>query len=211
MRNKMKIIDNLSFKNVLGLSNNKYIPNPSEVVIPASKSREERPLKKEVLLEWVGLTKLPPTKKNEKFMRSLTIIAFVVLVLLVILQEFIPIVAILVVVFISYVIAAAPAEQVKYEITTLGFTYGGEFFPWDAFRYFFITQKEGYCMFNLDLHKDGVSRLFVLVSEDKAAQVQSLLNEYLPFLEKPPEDFADKIFKLFVSKINITSQSTSNS
>jgi len=207
----MKIFDNLSFKNVLGLSNNKYTPNPSEVVIPARKSREERPLKKEVLLEWVGLTKLPPAKKNEKFMRSLTIIAFVVLVLLVILQEFIPIVAVLVVVFISYVIAATPAEQVKYEITTLGFTYGGEFFPWDAFRYFFITQREGYTMFNLDLQRDGVSRLFVLASEDKAAEVQSLLNEYLPFLEKPPEDFADKIFKMFVSKIDITGQSTGNS
>lgn len=202
----MKIIDNLSFKNVLGLSNDKYIPDPSEIIIPASKTKEQRPLKKEVLLEWMGLTKLPPTKKNEKFMRSLTIIAFVVLVLLVILQEFIPIVAILVVVFISYVISATPAEQVKYEITTLGFTYGGEFYPWDAFRYFFITHKDDYSVFNLDLNKEGVSRLFVLVSQDRTDEIQGLLNEYLPFLEKPPEDFADKIFKLFVSKINVTDQ-----
>ncbi len=206
----MKIIDNLSFKNVLGLSNNKYMPDPSEVIVPASRTKEERPLKKEVLLEWVGMTKLPPTKKNDKFMRSLTIIAFVVLVLLVILQEFIPIVAILVVVFVSYVISATPAEQVKYEITTLGFNYGGEFYPWDAFRYFFITQKEGYVIFNLDLHKDGVSRLFVLVAEDKVAEVQTLLNEYLPFLEKAPEDFADKIFKMFVNKINVNDQTNSS-
>ena len=206
----MKILDNLSFQNVLGLSNSKYTPQPTDIVIPAGRLKEERPLKKEVLLEWVGLTKLPATKKNEKFMRSVTIIAFVVLALLVILQEFIPIIAVLVVVFISYVISAAPAEQIKYAITTLGFNYADEFYPWDAFRYFFVTQKEDYVVFNLDLNKQGVSRLFVLAPEEKTEEIKNLFNEYLPFLEKPPEDFADKIFKVFMKKINVT-QSNTNS
>ena len=200
----MKLFESLDFKNIVGLGNSKYTPEPDARIlpptqaIPAEGSRGS--FKKETILEWTGLSKIPSSAKNEKFMWSVTILSFVVLVLLLILQEFIIIIAVLVVIFISYVISATPTEQVKYSVTNLGLEYAGDFHPWDSFRYFFLLNKGDYVLFNLDLKSEGLSRLFVFTPAESAGQVKDALNQFLPFLEKPPEDFADKLYRNFLNK-----------
>jgi hypothetical protein len=195
-------------KNMLGLPDTKYQPSADEKVLPAKNpipsqdplAPQSQQFKKSVLLEWVGPTKMPSAKKNEKFMRAATIIGFVVLLFLLILQEFVVILAVLVIFFVYYVINAMPSTDVSYKITNLGFEYAGQFFPWNQFRFFFMQEKEDMVMFSLDLESAMLSRLFVFSTRDMAPQVMDALNEFLPFLEKPPEDFSDKIYKNFVNR-----------
>lgn len=93
-----------------------------------------------------------------------------------------------------------PSNEVSYKISNLGFEYDGQFFPWNQFRYFFMQEKEDMVMFSLDLQSSLLSRLFVFSTAEMAPQVLNALNEYLPFLEKPPEDFSDKVYKNFVNR-----------
>lgn len=195
-------------KNMLGLPDTKYQPSPDEKILPPKNplpqqdplAPQTQQFKKSVLLEWVGPTKMPSAKKNDKFMRAATIIGFVVLLILLIMQEFVVIVAVLVVFFVYYVLNSMPSNEVSYKISNLGFEYDGQFFPWNQFRYFFMQEKEDMVMFSLDLQSSLLSRLFVFSTAEMAPQVLNALDEYLPFLEKPPEDFSDKVYKNFVNR-----------
>ncbi len=189
----------------------KYQPSPDEKILPAKNpipaqdplAPQPDTFKKQDLLEWDGPSKMPSAKKNEKFMRAATIIGFVFLLGLLLMQEFVVIVAILVLFFIYYVLNAMPATIVHYKITNLGFEYDGQFFPWNQFRYFFMQPKEEMVLFSLDLNGSVLSRLFVFATFDMSDQVKSAFNEYLPFLEVPPEDFSDKVYKNFVNRFMV--------
>ncbi len=198
-------------KNMLGIPDSKYQPSPDEKILPAKNpipaqdplAPQTESFKKVTLLEWEGPSKMPSAKKNEKFMRAATIMGFVFLLVLLLLQEFVVIIAVLVLFFIYYVINAMPASIVKYKLTNLGFEFDGQFFPWNQFRYFFMQPKEDMFLFSLDLTGNVLSRLFVFSTPEMATQVKDAFNEYLPFLEVPPEDFSDKVYKNFVNRFMV--------
>jgi len=198
-------------KNMLGMPEPKFQPAPDAKILPAKNplpaqdplAPQTATFKKETLLEWEGPSKMPTPKKNEKFIRAATIMGFIFLLVLLLLQEFVVIVAVLVLFFIYYVLNALPPAIVKYKITNLGFEYDGQFFPWNQFRYFFMQPKEEVVMFSLDLTGNVLSRLFVFSTFEMAPQVQSAFNEYLPFLEVPPEDFSDKVYRNFVNRFMV--------
>lgn len=155
-------------------------------------------MNKKTLYQWSAPNKLPHGGFDPKVIRSLLIVGIVVGLILLIMQEFLLILAIGSLVFVSYVISAAPADTVVHEITNLGVIYDNEFYPWEVFKYYFFTNRDGADILGMD-RKNGV-RLIFIVNQQHKQEIHKILYERIPYLDEAPKDSLDNMYRSILDK-----------
>jgi len=186
--------------NFLGLTDTKSKePNPAaNPVFDPEKMGE-----KETLYSWEAPLRTPLKGFGGHLKKNLLIIAIVTGLFLLLIGEYFVILVVASVVFVGYILTATPSENVKYEITSHGVNYVGQFYYWNDLGNFFLTQDNGVSVLNIDVRNQIPARLFLTLKEGDEEEIKEICNKYLPYLEEKPESFMDKTYKKITDKLDL--------
>ncbi len=149
-------------------------------------SQEEK-----VLFEWTAL-KRPYQKKDKEFWVTVLSVLGLVSLILFFVKEWFLIAALMGFVFLYYVLTTVQPEKSKYKITNKGiYISSSEKLDWDALKRFWINDKWGYQVLNLETWLKFPRVVSLVIPEDKKQEVTDLLEKYLPQEEESPQ-FLDK-------------------
>lgn len=157
---------------------------------------------KAVLYAWEALSRPQKSPVNKKTAKTFMMIGIVVALVLVAMQEFILILGVISIVFLTYVLTNTPPENMKYELSNHGLDYGGQFFYWNELSRFFFVVNEGLEAVAVDTVNKSPARLFLTVLPDNKEQVKSILAKHLLYLEHEPKTAIDKAFDTVLGGIN---------
>ena len=158
---------------------------------------------KKTLHEWKAPLRTPLKAFGGKLKKNLLIVAIVIGLFLLLIGEYFIILVIASIVFIGYILAATPPEEVTYELTTHGVNYADQFYYWHELGAFFITEEEDTPILNINVKDKIPARLFLTLNKGDKDKVREICQKYLPYLKEKPETFLDKAYKKVTSKLDI--------
>lgn len=185
--------------NFLGITNTKASEEKPPVIPTFDPEKEGE---RKVLYKCTVPARVEKKSFSPKISRTMIVVVAVICLLLIIMQEFFLILVIASLVFISYVLAATPPEEVTYEITNHGINYAGQFYFWGDLKYFFFTQEEDAFVLNVDVRNKLPGRLFLTVRGEDKNQIHEIFQRYLPFLAERPQSFLDKAYSSIADKFD---------
>lgn len=200
-----KLVKAFDAREVLGMPS-KVEEETEDLVPPKQEFTHKKSPKKQVLFKWEAPLKPKQTDANMKFVRSMGIIAIVVGLLLVAMQEFLLIIAIASLVFVRYLVVNSPTETVVHEISNHGLTFAGTFFPWEDVKQFYFVQQNETDMMLVDLIKDIPGRLFFVIHAHDREKLLDVVNDYVPYLENAPKDIMKDAYNSMLDKFTLSTQ-----
>lgn len=169
--------------------------NPSEVsVVP-------QPLKE--LLVWKAPAR-PFKKRNKEYFTTIAAIVFLLIIILFFIKEWLLIGVIISLLFVSYVLATVPPEQVEHKITTRGITTGGKTYKWEIFTRFWFSKKWDHQTLHLETALVFPRQLQLILKGKSKEEVKKIVEKYLVF-EKPKTTTMDKAAKWLQEKVPLES------
>ena len=184
--------------NFLGLTNDNA---KSGVDVP--KVLQEPKPETKTLYTWTALSRPHNKNLDQKKIRTLIIIGIVISILLVAMQEFFMIIAVLSLVFVGYMLNQVPPEEVKYTITNLGVKYGELVYNWEEMKYYYFLEGHDMDVIAIDLVNILPGRLHITVQKSDKEKVSQLLSEYVTFLEKEPKTMIEHAYDSVADKIDL--------
>lgn len=191
----MKLIDVTNLLGITSLDRDK----PQDIQTPrVLKAPQETP---KTLYTWTAVSR--PEKKglDQKKLRTLIIIGIMVSLLLVAMQQFFMILAVLSLIFVVYMLGQVPPEEMTYEINTQGVKYGNLMYYWEELKYFFPITENNHEVLAIDLVNGIPGRLFFTVTKENKKKVTDLLKDYVNYLDEAPKSFIDKAYDSMTEKI----------
>lgn len=162
-----------------------------------------------VLLDWEAPSR-PFIRRSKEFYRTVGSIAFLFVVILFFIQEYLLIFAILSVLFVVYVLSTVPPDKVHNQITTLGISTADHFHKWDEMHAFWFDEKYGSRMVVVRLVMGFPTHLALLISPTQEAEIKRILSQKLPFQEKPERTFLDNAASWLSEKIPLERMTRGN-
>lgn len=165
------------------------------------KVEQEPEAPKKVLYSWKALSRPPRKRLGSKTSRNFIMIGVVICLLLLAMQLFWLILVIVSIIFVSYVLVQAPPEELEYEITTNGLSYGDRFYYWNEFKHFFFLERTDIKVIGIDLYDGLPTRVYLTIQEGDEEKVKNLLETYVHFLEQEQKSYMDKSYDWLVGKL----------
>lgn len=152
-----------------------------------------------VLYSWNAPTRLFKRRTRE-FWTTVGSMAFLLGVILLLIEEWLLILVIVSLIFVYYVFSTIPPEEIPNQISNRGVRFADRQYLWDQLDRFWITEKWGKKIINFGL-SFGMMRSFrLLATENEAKEIQTILKKYLP--EEPlPPSFSDNAAEWLAKKI----------
>ncbi len=163
-----------------------------------SAATEEKEARQEVLLAWSSPSRLFK-KRDKEYFTNIGAIIFLLMVILVFMQEFLLIAAVVSIVFLVYVLSTVPPEAVSHRITNLGIESAGHFYRWDSLVEFWFEEQWGQQM--LILRPLVGTRIIILLGIQDKAKVRQLVAKYIPYRETPDKTWVDNAATWISEKI----------
>jgi hypothetical protein len=186
--------------NFIGITDTKTKePDPAEK--PSVKLEELG--EKKTLHKWKAPLRTPLKAFGGKLKKNLLIVAIVMGIFLLLIGEYFIILVIASIVFIGYILAATPPQEVTYELTTHGVDFVDQFYYWHELGPFFITEDDGTPILNVNVKDKIPARLFLTLNKGDTEKVREICQKYLPYLKEKPETFMDRAYKKVTSKLDI--------
>lgn len=143
------------------------------------------------LFEWTAL-KRPYQKKDKEFWVTVLSILGLVSLILFFVREWFLILALSGFVFLYYVLTTVRPEKSKYKITDKGvYLSSSEKFDWQSLRRFWVNEKWGYQILNLETWLNFPRVVSFVIPNEKKEEIIDLLEKYIPQEEESPQ-FLDK-------------------
>lgn len=159
----------------------------------------------ETLLVWRSPSR--PFKKREKeFFTTIGAIVFLLAIILVFIKEFLLIGAIIALVFVAYVLATVPPEEVEHKITTNGLESVGHFYKWEELLGFWFGEKWGQSLLLIQTKLKFPGRLVILTGGEDQEKIKNVLSKYITFKEKPEKNWMDDAAKWLGEKVPLESK-----
>ncbi|HHH14303.1 MAG TPA: hypothetical protein ENJ78_01185 [candidate division WWE3 bacterium] len=156
-------------------------------------AQPKKPIPKKTLLIWEGYAR-PFKKKDKKYFTNLISTAVVIIIFLLLAGQFTIIIAFLSLLFASYALYSVPPQKTTYVITNKGIELEEEVIPWERIKDYFVSEKLGHKVINLNLYEGTLSRRYLLPdSKETLQKARKILNEYLAeYIEPKKQDFITK-------------------
>jgi hypothetical protein len=161
---------------------------------------------RKVLYSWTAPARTPLKGFNKKFLRMAVVAAVVVSLLLILMQEFFLILVVASTVFISYVLAATPSEEVACEVSNHGVKYAAQFYLWSELSHYFFTYSGDVQILNVDVKEGLPGRLFMTIPVGDGKKIGEIFGKYLPFLSEAPKTVIDKAYDYVLGKFDFESK-----
>ena len=187
--------------NFLGITNIKKEKPRATVAQTQTVSTTESLGEKITLYAWEAISR-PQKTLDKKMVKTLIIIAVVISMIFILMQEFLLVVLIASIVFMSYIIRATPAENLKYELNTHGVSYAGILYYWYDLSRFFFKSTAGSEILCVDTKSGIPGRLYLTLNPGDREKVKEIAQKYINFLEVEPKTFVDKAYDSALDKIS---------
>ena len=155
---------------------------------PSSRSQDDDPLKS--LVEWTAPAR-PFRRKDRSFFINSAIVIILLSLILLLMGEYLAILALLALIFVTYALNLTPPEEINYKITNQGISVADHFYPWDNLDYFWFIHKDGHRILNILTDLKFPSVLIVPLGSSDEDNLRRALSRYLIFLEIPPKTLMD--------------------
>jgi hypothetical protein len=186
-------------------------PEPSnyDVRMPGQSNMEKskvapgfyRPIPEETLVQWDAPAR-PFKKRNRQFFSTIIIIAILISLILFFAGQVLPVAVVVSMVFLVYVTAVIPPQNVHYKLTNYGIYIEKEAFSWVYMGRFWFDDKLKQRVLEIELHKFP-GRLTLVLIEGQTPREKDLENVLLEVLikEKPELTTYEKIAAWLKDKI----------
>ena len=187
--------------NFLGMTNIKKEKSRVAIAQTQAVSPREALGEKISLYAWEAISR-PQKALDKKMIRTLIIIAVIFSLIFILMQEFLLVVLIASIIFMSYIIRATPAESLRYELNTHGVSYAGTLYYWYDLSRFFFKNTAGAEVLCVDTISGIPGRLYLTLNPGDREKVKEITEKYLNFLELEPKTFVDKAYDSVLDKIS---------
>lgn len=160
-----------------------------------------RPIPEETLVTWEAPAR-PFKKRKKQFFSTVFIIALLVALILFFAGQVLPVALVISVVFLVYVTAMIPPQNVSVKLTNYGFYVDKDAYAWYEMGRFWFDKKEGFDILQIELGRFP-GRLSLVLLDGVTPTKQSLeevLSEVL-LKEKPTPTTFEKISSWFADNI----------
>lgn len=160
-----------------------------------------KPIPEETLVEWDAPAR-PFKKRNRQFFSTVIIIAILVSLILFFAGQVLPVAVVISVVFLVYVTAVIPPQNVHYKLTNYGIYVEKEAFSWLGMGRFWFDEKSGQKVLEIELYGFPGRLTFVLIDGQtpRTEDLERVLSEVL-IKEKPILTAYEKAAKWLKEKI----------
>lgn len=158
----------------------------------------QEPKEEEVYVAWTSPSRLFKKRDREFFVNILAIV-FLLSVILVFVREFVLIATVLSIVFLIYVLATVPPEDVNHRITNLGIESTGHFYRWEEFADFWFEEQWGQHM--VVLRPFMTPRMIILLGSEKQEKIREMIARHIPYREEPDRSWVDNAARWISEKI----------
>jgi len=162
----------------------------------------EKEGEKKVLYAWEAQSRTTKTS-DPKFDRTSIVIGVVVALFLIMIGEIWLILVIASMIFLKFMLSAAPSEKVNHEISNHGVSYAGTFYYWSALNHFFFVEQSGIDVLCIDMKEALPGRLYFGIRAGDKEKIKEVVGSYLPFLQEPPRTFLDKAYDMASDRISL--------
>lgn len=155
------------------------------------KTEEKRVIRTlKTLLVWKAPSRVFK-KRGKEYFTTIASIAILIAIILLFFKEWLLIMVIVAMVFVTYVMATVPPEEVEHKITNQGVTTGGKSYKWEDLTRFWLGEKHDQKILYIDTKIRFPKRLILLLGVTNEAEVKKMLSEYLSY-EEPEKTWMDK-------------------
>jgi hypothetical protein len=173
----------------------KPAPQPEAVEPP----KAEIPHVLETLLVWSAPSRLFK-KHTKEYFTTIVAIAFLLVTILVVMQEWLLIMVIVALVFVSYVMGSVAPEMVEHKITNRGLETGGKKYSWRDISRFWLETKWNQKVMYVDTRVKFPRRLMLLFDKAGENRIKEIMLKYLP-LDEPEPSWMDNASRWLSQKI----------
>jgi hypothetical protein len=191
----------------------KRVPKPARGKVDSSLGVSSVPVIDEVvgeekmLFSWSA--PIRPFKKREReYYTTIASIAFLIIVIMAFLREFLLIAVVVAFAFVSYVLAAIPPGKVKHQLTNRGIRSADKLYRWGDLRRYWIEEKFGQKMVIVQTAMLFPGQLLLLLGNGSEKQIRRLFNERLPY-DEPEPTLMDKSASWLSEKVPLEKQAPS--
>lgn len=163
-------------------------------------NHEENHHHTDTLLEWTAAAR-PFKKRDASFFLNIAALAFLIIVILFFMREFLIIGTALAVVFVAYALVAVPPPIIPYKITDKGIWIDEVFYRFSELsEYWFETHLETTILV-ITLPQRKIGRILLVVPTDKKPVIDDILRSRLVFREKPLKTSIDRVADWLKNKV----------
>jgi hypothetical protein len=160
-----------------------------------------KPIPEETLVEWIAPAR-PFKKRNRQFFSTIIIIAILVSLILFFAGQILPVAVVISIVFLVYVTAVIPPQNLKYKLTNYGIYIEKEAFSWFSMGRFWFDDKVDQRVLEIELNRFPGRLTFVLIEGQTPREndLENVLSEIL-IKEKPELTTYEKVAAWLKDKI----------
>lgn len=184
------------------------ISNPSTLKTDIEENApvEVLPVKEvRTLLSWKAPARLFK-RRDKEFWTTVLAIIFLISLILLFLKEWFLIATIFALAFVYYVLSTVPPEEIEYQLTNRGIRFEKIEYPWEALYRFWISEKWGQKILNIDGRAGFAGRLTLILGSQDEKRVTEIIGKYLLHEEALPT-FFDRASEWLAQKIPLEKES----
>lgn len=152
----------------------------------------------EELLVWISPSRLFK-KRDKEYFTNIIAIVFLFCVIFVFAREFALMAAAISILFLVYVLATVPPEDIKHRLTSMGLESAGHYYRWEQFVDFWFEEQWGQVM--VVFRPVAGPRMIILLGSESKVKVKAIIAEFIPFREEPVKSWVDNAANWITDKI----------
>jgi hypothetical protein len=140
--------------------------------------------------------------RNKKWFGNVGLIVLVLLLITLFLQEFLLMGVILALVFVVYILATVPPEEIQHRITDQGIISHGRSFLWEELADFWFDDKYDYRLMTINTYLRFPAQITFIINKKDESHIKQILTDFLPYREVPPRSFVDRAGQWVTKKLS---------
>jgi hypothetical protein len=149
------------------------------------KTEKPKMVELKTLLAWQSPAR-PFKKRDREYFTTIGAIVFLLAVILLFLKEWLLIAVMIALMFVAYILASVPPEEVEHKITTRGIMTGRRHYNWDDLAKFWFSERWKQAILHVETKLRFPGQLIILLGETDKEEIKKLLGKYLTFDQPEP-------------------------
>jgi hypothetical protein len=143
------------------------------------------------MLEWTAPGR-PYKKRSKQYFLTALLIMVLVEIILFLFSEYLLMLVVLSLVFVTFALAIVPPKNFHYRISSEGIKIEDKFFLWQELYDFYFIKKEGTPTLHVRTQAYIPGELIITLGNEDEEKIKNALIAYLPFREYVKPTFLDK-------------------
>lgn len=144
------------------------------------------------LLVWRAPAR-PYRKRDRSFFVNASVVAVLVILIALLVQDILLVGAILALTFLAFVLYTIEPEEIDYHLSTQGITIGNHFYLWNDLESFWISQKDHEKIIYIRTYYRFPAVIMLVAGDTPVESIKQVCARYLPFHEIPPKTMMDDL------------------